>query len=135
MNIQSINGTVSLTTPAPSSANGEPATAKNSSQSVLAVSQSSAPLTTQFVNASDSADKSRQPDREELQDAARRISDFVSPLNDSIQFSVDDKSGRMVIKVIDSQTDEVLRQIPSEEALSIASALDKLQGLLIKSQA
>lgn len=37
--------------------------------------------------------------------------------------------------MIDRQTKEVLRQMPSEEALAIAHALDKLQGLMIKQKA
>lgn len=57
---------------------------------------------------------------------------FVETMNNSLQFSIDDDSGRTVVKVVDKQTDEVLRQIPSEEMLDIARALGKLKGLLVE---
>ncbi len=53
----------------------------------------------------------------------------------NLEFSVDNAEGGVVVKVVDQQTKEVLRQIPSEEALEIAKSLDKLQGLLIKQTA
>jgi flagellar protein FlaG len=73
--------------------------------------------------------------RESLDEAVRRIREFVRPINDSIQFSIDEETGRTIVRVIDLQTQQVLRQIPSEEALNIAKALDKLQGLLIQNKA
>jgi len=40
-----------------------------------------------------------------------------------------------VVKIVDAQTQEVIRQMPSEEAIKIASALGKIQGLLFNGQA
>lgn len=74
-------------------------------------------------------------DRKQLEEAATRIKEFVAPVNDSIQFSLDEDTGRTLLQVIDVQTKEVIRQIPSEEVLNIAKALDKLQGLLIHNKA
>jgi flagellar protein FlaG len=37
--------------------------------------------------------------------------------------------------VIDPSNNELIRQIPSEEMLAISRALDRMQGLLVKSQA
>lgn len=44
---------------------------------------------------------------------------------------VDRDTGIQVIKVVDTKTDEVIRQIPSEEIIELAKTLDKLHGLLI----
>jgi flagellar protein FlaG len=52
-----------------------------------------------------------------------------------IQFSIDPDTDRTIVKVIDQRTQEVIRQMPSAEALEIAKALDRLQGLLIRQQA
>ena len=41
-------------------------------------------------------------------------------------------TGKTIIKVVDTATDTVIRQIPSEEAIAIAKSIDKMQGLLIK---
>lgn len=76
-----------------------------------------------------------KPSREEVTKAANQVNKFVSPVNTDIQFSVDDETDIHVVKVIDKNTQEVIRQIPGEEILQIAKALDRLQGLLVKQQA
>lgn len=73
--------------------------------------------------------------REDVEIAAKKTQEFVQALNSSLQFAVDDTTGVTVVKVIDDQTHETIRQIPSEEMLEIARALDRLNGLLIKSTA
>lgn len=70
-----------------------------------------------------------------VEDAIKRLSDFVSPSQSSLSFSVDDVSGRQVVTIVDTQSNEVIRQFPSKEAIAIAQALDKLQGLLIRDKA
>lgn len=56
----------------------------------------------------------------------------------SLNFSVDEISGRSIIKVVDRETDQLIRQIPTEEVLRVAQDIKKLQeemgqslGLLI----
>jgi flagellar protein FlaG len=48
---------------------------------------------------------------------------------------VDKDTGKTVIKIVDSQTNQVIRQIPSEELLAIARNLDRVEGLLLKQRA
>ena len=74
-------------------------------------------------------------DAEQLASAIAQVQDFTQSLAKELTFDIDDDSGRTIVKVIDSSTNEVLRQIPSEEMLGIAKALDKIQGLLIKQKA
>lgn len=70
-----------------------------------------------------------------LEDAVKKLTDFVSTLHSEISFSIDEASGTRVVKVLDSQSKEVIRQIPSEEAIQLAQALDKLQGLFVREKA
>lgn len=70
-----------------------------------------------------------------LEDAVKNLENFVSAVNSEISFSIDQSSGAQVVKVLDSQSKEVIRQIPSEEAIQLAQALDKLQGLFVKAKA
>lgn len=70
-----------------------------------------------------------------VEDAVKRLADFVAPTNSEINFSIDEESGVRVVKVLDSQSKEVIRQFPSEEAIQLAMALDKLQGLFVKEKA
>ncbi len=76
-----------------------------------------------------------KPSIEELRAAVERIRQVVTPNAQSLQFSVDEELGRTVVRVTDAITNEVIRQIPSEEAIAISKALDKLQGLLLRQQA
>ena len=60
---------------------------------------------------------------------------MIKQTANSLQFSIDEDIGVTVVKVIDTESKKVIRQIPSEEVIDIAKALDKLQGLLVKQQA
>ena len=78
----------------------------------------------------------RPPAPAELEQAVSELNEYVQTLNRSLQFSVDDDSGRTVIKVVDPQSDEVIRQIPPEEILAIARVLqDQVKGALLEERA
>jgi flagellar protein FlaG len=83
------------------------------------------------------ADKttSAAPSRSELSKAVKTINDAMLASSQSLEFSIDEDSKDIVVKVIDQTTKEVVRQIPSLEALQIAKSIDKLQdkmqGVLI----
>ncbi len=87
----------------------------------------------------DTANAVKRPDDpasiDQLNEAVKNINQSLSVLSQNLEFSVDTDSKRTVVKVIDQQTKEVIRQIPSEETLQIAKALDTVKGLLIKQQA
>lgn len=73
--------------------------------------------------------------RAEVEKAVEAVQKFTQPIASNLQFTIDEDTGIRVIKVIDTSTKEVIRQMPSEEMLQIAQALDRLQGLLIQSKA
>ena len=75
------------------------------------------------------------PTPEQLNQAVKQIQDVIKQTAQSLQFSIDKDSGMTVVKVVDTESKKVIRQIPSEEVMAIAKALDKLQGLLVKQQA
>jgi len=81
------------------------------------------------------AEQEREVSRADVAEAAARVEKFVDSFASQLQFSVDESSGTRVVTVIDRTTSEVIRQIPSEEMLQIAKALDRLQGLLVRQQA
>lgn len=70
-----------------------------------------------------------------LEDAVKKLNAFIAPALQSVQFAVDKDSNRTVVKVVDSETKQVLRQFPNEEALAMSKSLDKLQGLMVKQTA
>jgi len=70
-----------------------------------------------------------------LDEAINNINKSLNAGGQGVEFSIDDDSKRLVVKVVDKDTHEVLRQMPSREALEIAKALDRAQGMLIKQEA
>lgn len=60
---------------------------------------------------------------ENLHVAVSQMNDHVQNLQRNLQFSVDEKTGKEVVTVIDKVSEEVIRQIPSEEALALAHRL------------
>lgn len=75
------------------------------------------------------------PSAEATQRAARMINEFLKSSSAGIEFSVDDQTDRIIVRVIDAETRQLIRQIPSEEALAIAQSLDRLTGLLLAQNA
>lgn len=75
------------------------------------------------------------PGHDQVKEAMQAIRRVVAPVAQSLQFSIDEATGKTVVRVVDASTQEVIRQIPSEEVLAIARALDRLQGLLLKGKA
>lgn len=82
-----------------------------------------------------SANQNRQGGSLSTEQAVERLKQFVSTANTDINFAIDSNSGVSVVKIIDRGTKDVIRQIPSEEAISLAMALDKLQGLFVREKA
>ena len=77
-------------------------------------------------------DEKDQPlEREQLEQMAQQLQDFMGEMNRSLQFKVDEDSGRDVIKVLDKNSGEVIKQYPSEEVLSLVSKLSESAGILI----
>ncbi|WP_247664640.1 flagellar protein FlaG [Pseudoalteromonas sp. MMG010] len=73
--------------------------------------------------------------REQLEKVAQQLQDFMGEMNHSLEFHVDEDSGRDVIKVLDKSTGDVIKQYPSEEVLSVVSKLSETAGLLVDQMA
>lgn len=75
-------------------------------------------------------------DSGELKTAVSKLNDFVQNVQRNLSFSVDKETGETVVKVYDAQTKEVIRQIPAEETLKLAAAIDQqVSHLLLKEKA
>jgi flagellar protein FlaG len=74
-------------------------------------------------------------DAKDVKLAVEKLNQAVQGFSDSLQFSVEEETKLPMVKLIDIKTKEVIRQFPSEEAISIAKAIDRFQGLLIKDRA
>lgn len=70
-----------------------------------------------------------------LEASIQKLNDLMSTGQRSLSFSVDNTSGAVIIKVIDTQTDEVIRQIPNEESLRFAEYIDGMVGMIFNRNA
>ncbi|BCT67861.1 flagellar protein FlaG [Nitrosospira sp. NRS527] len=60
--------------------------------------------------------------------------EISQPATATLEFSIDAESDKVVVKIIDSTTRELVRQIPMEEMLALAKALGRLKGLLLNTK-
>lgn len=70
-----------------------------------------------------SSQTKQESTKENLQVAVSEINDYVQNIQRNLQFTVDEKSGKDVVTVLDTKTEEIIRQYPSEEVLAFARQL------------
>lgn len=72
-----------------------------------------------------------------LKRALEEMQNEVGALSRELNFSFDEDAGRIVVKILDSDSGEVLKQIPSEDFLRVARAIQSRQeqGVFVKDQA
>lgn len=138
MSIQSIKGLIdSPAVRPPEAAGGSPparpsaATASAATANPVAASATSA---SQSRNVQQTQPAS-EPGREEVREAVQHIQQAVQTMTRSLQFSIDDESGKTVVTLTDNETGEVIRQVPSKEVIELAHNIGRLQGLLVKQKA
>lgn len=75
-----------------------------------------------------------EPDREQVLAAVTEMQNFVQAAHHNVQFQLDEDSGRMLVKVTERDSGEVIRQIPSEEAVRLAENLSEIRSLLFSGE-
>lgn len=87
------------------------------------------------VSTAQPATPNNQSSEEQIKQAVQKIQGAVENLARNLQFSIENDTGKTIIKVVDAHTEEVIRQFPTEQAIEIARTLDKVQGLLFNGKA
>lgn len=74
-----------------------------------------------------------QPAAAQLKSALDNINSAMKQNNSDVQFSIDQTTKQTVIKVVDSQTGQIITQFPSKEALAVSEMIGQSQhGALVK---
>lgn len=80
-----------------------------------------------------------EPTAAKLRQAVDELNRAVQPTNNNLQFSIDQSTQLVVVKVVDAETGDVIRQIPPKTALAIAEQIDQQlngkKGLLLSQSA
>ncbi|MDQ0199562.1 flagellar protein FlaG [Neobacillus ginsengisoli] len=74
--------------------------------------------------------RSEQTDKQ-IQDSVRQLNIMAEQSQVFLEFKLHDKSGEYYVKMIDSKTNEVIREIPSKKMLDYFSEMKKFLGLLV----
>jgi len=69
---------------------------------------------------------------EQVMAAVEKVNQFFENGDYGLSFSVDDETGKNLVKVTDRETGDVIRQMPSEAMLRASRAIGDLQGFLLK---
>ena len=104
-------------------------TIENSTTSTIVVTEptKTTPSRTARFDTSEKEVKEAVQKQIEQKDIAR-LNDYVQNIRRRLEFRVDEATNRTVVTVIDQDTQEVIRQIPSEAALKLVQRLNDLQG-------
>ncbi|MEH6910734.1 MAG: flagellar protein FlaG [Oceanicoccus sp.] len=83
-----------------------------------------------------SAKDSEKLQPQQLQTAVSKLNDYVQNVQRTLSFSVEEVTGITVVQVLDSETDELIRQIPAEETIKLAASIAEFNtNLLVNEQA
>ncbi len=72
--------------------------------------------------------------KDDINQAIIEIKDQVAATGRNINFSFDEELDIVIIKVVNKDTEEVVRQLPSEEVVELARYLQESKGLLLQEE-
>ncbi|SFF97463.1 flagellar protein FlaG [Neptunomonas qingdaonensis] len=111
----------------------------NSSQGSSSVSSAQATGLVNSVNTqatqSESVQDAQKMSAEEVQNVLDKMNEFMGKGQHNLNFSIDKDTDDMVVKVMDTETNEVIRQFPSEQTLKLAKHIDGMLGLILNENA
>ena len=85
----------------------------------------------------ESSDSARPKDEtaQQVTQAVERINEIMQSGRNTLKFELNEDAGQMVIQVLDAQSEELIRQIPSEETLKFAEYVEGLVGIIFNDKA
>lgn len=93
------------------------------------VSGNSAPLeNAKPTSQADNAENTAKPDTNAVRAAAEEGNQLLQSVKRNLEFKVDDSTQELVVKIVDSNSGEVVKQIPSEEMLAFVKRMQELEG-------
>ena len=66
----------------------------------------------------------------QLQEAVAELNKQMEHTGVSLGFSIDESIGRSIVKVVNKESGELVRQIPSEDVVRVAHSIESLKGIL-----
>lgn len=74
------------------------------------------------------------PPAQELEKITNHLNDFMKELKVSLNFEVNKEDGELLLKVVDTETKQIIRQFPAELTLHLRKTLDNTQGIFLQTE-
>jgi len=123
----------------PSLSNREPSADVNASNNGVNAVPNLAPSATSENVSATSSNQKPQEQLEKVKSQIEEFQNFNQSIDRSLQFEVDEELGVTIVRVIDKETDELIRQFPPEELINLSRRLKELNedgdgssGVLLK---
>jgi flagellar protein FlaG len=75
------------------------------------------------------------PTREQVEEAAARVKDVLRGTTSRLEIEIDSNLHIVVVKILNGESGEIIRQIPAQELLDLAKHLEEPKGLLVQERA
>jgi flagellar protein FlaG len=75
------------------------------------------------------------PTKEQVEQAAVRVKDALRGTTSRLEIEIDPDLHQAVIKILNGESGEIIRQIPSQELLDLAKHFDEPKGILVSKRA
>jgi flagellar protein FlaG len=72
---------------------------------------------------------------QQTRELVESVQNYLADLNTNLSFEIHEKTGELVVKVVNQSTREVIRQIPPEDLLQLHEKLEELRGVLFSGKA
>lgn len=105
---------------------------EHSSRSIAAVGSPAELAPTGSASASI---KKQREQNQKVREVAQQLNKAMEASNTKLTFVVDQESKKAIVKVVDAETNQVIRQIPSEEAVLVAKKISRMMGILYDTSA
>jgi len=73
----------------------------------------------------------KELNKEELEHVVEVFNDFMKPVRTNLKFELHDRLERYFVSVIDSETEEVIKEIPPKQLLDMYAEMATLMGILV----
>lgn len=104
---------------------------KDSQPSAVGMAVESKPVESKPVSQATEVEKKLTISDKAVMDAIDRVNKAISGSNREFKFSVHEKTKQIMVKVIDSDTKEVIREIPPEKVLDMVAQMWEMAGILV----
>ena len=78
---------------------------------------------------------SEQPSAEQTQALAAELNKALEQVDGNYSVSVDDDTGMVVVRITDTETGDIVKQVPPQQVLDANVSVEKIVGLLVNDQA